>query len=611
MEKGGLGAPEEIMGTLEKSNNDILSYVLKQPAKGQKQAPRMAFTENPDNYANFSGLFIHNEHLLPNYLKKTIRIQDHLIASILRNRANQLSSYGRIRKDRFDIGVNIAIKSEFEALIKPEQMEIIQKRINRAERLILTCGSEEGLDSKEKMSLPEFFYAQVIDGISIGWFGTEVIYKNDNGKRIFNRFRPVDSGSIYFSTKDSDSNSRALRSQSISALRSLQSDGHKINIDIAKLDEANQHYSYVQVVNGTPKQAFTSEELIMTNLYPSNDILLNGYPVSPIDTAITQITTHLSIDAYNRLYFLNGRAAKGMLVLKSDDIDQNVMESIKQQFFASINSVNNSFRVPIFGVGAQDDISWQPMVANSTDGEFQYLSDNVSRCILASFGMSPDEIAAFGYLSKGSNQQSLSESSAEFKLTASRDQALRPLTLQFQHFLSKEILPLIDPELAQLCIIEMSGMDAPSKEQESLSLSQNSPIYYSMNSILKEVEKDQMPKRLGADVIFNERWAVIADKYVNTGEIISDLLDSPAAQLDPILNYRRDPFYQQNLQMILQVAPSRVQAMYASRPFVINQLKSLIADELEDEYAAYGDEPDSNDESQEKQDSELDSGDTE
>jgi len=140
MEKGGLGAPEEIMGTLEKSNNDILSYVLKQPAKGQKQAPRMAFTENPDNYANFSGLFIHNEHLLPNYLKKTIRIQDHLIASILRNRANQLSSYGRIRKDRFDIGVNIAIKSEFEALIKPEQMEIIQKRINRAERLILTCG---------------------------------------------------------------------------------------------------------------------------------------------------------------------------------------------------------------------------------------------------------------------------------------------------------------------------------------------------------------------------------------------------------------------------------------------------------------------------------------
>lgn len=591
---------ENTMEQLNKSNTDILSYVLKSDKKDDKHTPRLAFVENPDKYANYAGIFKHNDYLIPNFLKKQIRTQDHLVASICRNRSNQISAYGHIRKNRFDVGVNIAIKPEFESIVKPEQMDVIQKRINRAEKLLLTCGSEHGLQSNEKMSLPEFFYTQVNDGITIGWFGTEIVYSDVNGKKVFNRFRPVDSGTIYHTSKDADSNAQALRRESIEHLKGLKAQkGIDFKIDFDQLLNSNQHYSYVQVINGTPRQAFTSEELIMTNLFPSNDILFNGYPVSPIDTAITQITTHLSIDAYNRLYFQNGRAAKGMLVLKSDDVDANAIESIKQQFFASINSVSNAFRVPIFGVGSQDDVSWQPMVANSTDGEFQYLSDNVSRCILASFGMSPDEIAAFGYLSKGTGQQGLFEGSNEAKLTLSRDQSLRPLTLQFQHFLSNKILPLIDPELAQICTVEMSGLDAQSKDQESLSLIQNAPTYLDMNSILKQVELDTQPKHLGADVLFNERWAVIMDKYVGVGEVMSELLDNPSAQLNPLFNFRRDPFYSQNIQLMMQVAPIRVQALYASRPYVIDQLKFLVQDELEDEYPDHETAPEDNKQPQE------------
>lgn len=605
MEKAGLAPNAEgIMENLGKSNTDILSYVLKDKDKNAKHTPRLAFTENPDSYATYAGIFKHNEYLIPNFLKKQIRTQDHLIASIIRNRSNQISAYGHIRKNRFDVGVNIAVKPEFESVIKPEQMDVIQKRINRAEKLLLTCGSEFGLESKEKMSLPEFFYTQVNDGVSIGWFGTEIVYSMVNGKKVFNRFRPVDSGTIYFTARDADRQGEALRRQSIQALKDLKGKGFDFKIDFEQLESNEKHYSYVQVISGTPKQAFTSEELIMTNLYPSNDILFNGYPVSPIDTAITQITTHLSIDAYNRLYFQNGRAAKGMLVLRSDDVDQNVLESIKQQFFASINSVTNAFRVPIFGVGTKDDVSWEPMVANSTDGEFQYLSDNVSRCILASFGMSPDEIAAFGYLSKGTGQQALSESSNEYKLTQSRDQSLRPLTLQFQHFLSNKILPLIDPELAQLCTVEMSGLDAQSKDQESTGLIQNSPTYYDMNSILKEVEKDTLPKHLGADVLFNERWGVVTDKFVSAGEMMSGFVDNPSAQLDPLFNYRRDPFYQSNIvQVMLAAAPERIKALYVSKPFVLEQLKMLIQDELEDEYSDHTESPQNDSQEQEDEES--------
>ncbi len=582
---------------LKKSNDEMLSFVLEDNKKPKKNnAPRMAFTEDPVKANDWTGLFKTKNNLVPDFLKKQIRVQNHLVASILRSRSNQTSMFGHIRKNRFDVGVNIKVKDEFESIIKPEQMEVIQKRINRAEKLILTCGSEAGVKDKDKTTLSNFFNVQSSNGLTFGWFATEVIYSFEGHKRVFNRFRPVDAGTIHYIPRNNEKDAQAIRREALTELKNMEGIKDKLDPKIFEHFE-QEDYVYVQVIDGLPEQAFTSDELIMTNMFPNTDVDFNGYPVAPIDTCITQITTHLSIDAYNRLYFQNGRAAKGMLILKSEDIDQATLESIKQQFFASINTVNNAFRVPIFGVQPTDDVQWQPMVANSTDGEFQYLSDQVSRCILASFGMSPDELPGYGHLSRGTNQQSLSESSNEYKLTAARDQGIRPLILQMQHFLSNKILPLIDPELAQICTIEMSGLDSLSRDQESLSLIQNSPTYYDMNGILKEVEKDTLPKRLAAEVLFNERWNLIMDKYVSVGTILSDLIDDTGAQLDIISDYKRDPFYFQNLQILMQTNPVAVQALHMSKPFAFQMLLDLIQDELDDEYSL--DEEDSEDDSEE------------
>src|SRR5690606_2526448 len=92
------------------------------------------------------------------------------------------------------------------------------------------------------------------------------------------------------------------------------------------------HYDWVQVVDGQPRQAFTSKEMLVFNLYSSTDIEHNGYPVSPLDTVASSVTTHISIDVYKKLFFQNGRAAKGMLLIQSDEIDQPTLEDIKQQF---------------------------------------------------------------------------------------------------------------------------------------------------------------------------------------------------------------------------------------------------------------------------------------
>src|SRR5690606_11242789 len=118
----------------------------------------------------------------------------------------------------------------------------------------------------------------------------------------------------------------------------------------------------------------------------------------------------------------------------SDEIDQSVIEDMKQQFNASINNVTNSFRTPIFGVAKEDTINWVSTQPQRKDGEFQFLFDQTTRNILSSFNMSPDELPGFTHLSRGTNQQSLSESNNEYKLIAARDTGIRPLLLHFEAF---------------------------------------------------------------------------------------------------------------------------------------------------------------------------------
>lgn len=538
--------------------------------------PRIAFTEDPVSKDNYFGLFKNKKKLIPDHTIKKIRQEDHLIASILRARGNTMSMFGRIRKDRFDIGIECNIKQEFEEIITPEQRIKIQERIAKALDTLINCGSNEGVSNEDRMLLSEYFYIQGQNGLSFGRFATEVIYDEDDiGQKRFHRFRPVDAGTIMKAVKKGEY-ADDVRQSSIKLLEELN--GSKIDPDSALAGS----YSWIQVVEGIPRQAFTQDEMLICNLFPSTDVEHNGYPVTPLDTIIQSVTTHISIETYNRLYFANGRATKGMIVIKSDEIDQATIEGIKQQFNASINSVGNSFRTPIFGVSSEDNVQWLPLNQQKKDGEFQFLYDSVARNILSAFGMSPDELPGYGHLSKGTNQQSLSEANNEYKLTAARDTGIRPLILKFEDFINEKLFPLVDPELAQICTVNLSGLDSDTRQDEALRLQQDMPIHMNMDEVLDYVDKQIVGKHLAGDIPFNERYQVIVDKYLETSQYMAHTID-PAFMVDPTLKYRRDGFWFQQLEMLGQTNPEALQAYFASRPDAIDVLKMLSEDMLDED----------------------------
>ena len=357
-----------------------------------KKMVRLAFEEDPAAPNRFGGLYKDKLSLLPDRVIKRISFIDDLVASIVRTRGNQVSAFGYLLQDRFSTGLRIDPKTGgvFENL-DPEKKKEIFEKIKKVSKILVTCGYTKKWAEKDKMSLSQFLYLSATNAVRFGRFATEINYIDKNNKREFYSFRPVDPGTIFNAIPHAHEGD-SIRRNALKRLEQIR------NEKLIPEKIVDSEYDYYQVIEGIPVQAFTEEELIVQNCYPSTDVEFNGYPLTPMDTAIAAITTHINITNHNKLYFQNGRAAKGILVIQSDDVDPSLLQDLKQSFNANINSTMNAHKTPVLRVGTGDMVEWKSIESVQRDAEFQYLSDGVSRVILSAFNMSPEELPGYAHL---------------------------------------------------------------------------------------------------------------------------------------------------------------------------------------------------------------------
>jgi hypothetical protein len=467
---------------------------------------RLAFESDPTERNNNGGLYEMKLRLIPDDVLKRIAIQDDLVAAIVNARANVLSSFGRRQPDRFSTGFRIEpMAGIMEKLTDPAKKKQLLKDIELAERRLTTCGATDKWGTEERyMTFSQFLYMTTRNAVVNGRIASEIIYTKSpegQGKKDFKAFRPLDVGTIFRAVKDPGHELENVRKQGLKLLEYYTKE--KIPVDQQSIPD---NFDWVQVIRGRVMQTFSDEECAVHNFYPVSDIELNGYPITPIDTIITQVVTHINIGEHNKLYFQSGRAARGMLVLESDSVDDDTIASIKQQFNASINSVQNAWRMPVFGINPGDKITWEPIDSGARDMEFQYLSDSNARAILSAFLMSPDELPGYTHLSRGSNSQALSEGDNEYKLTAARDVGLRPLMSQMEDFVNARLFPLIDPDLAKICTVKFLGLESLSPEKEATRIATDAPLHMTMDEVLSAVEKQPVGIEAGGSINFNQQW---------------------------------------------------------------------------------------------------------
>ena len=534
--------PMQTLESLEKSVRNTIVGV-----QNGNEITKLAFDEDPRQPNMWSGIWKRKTNQIPDAVIKRIAIADELVAQITQARSCHVSSFGRELQDRFSTGYKFQpVPGATDEMDEDEKREFFES-IREASKLLGTCGHRFGVPKDQHISLASFLYQQARNAVLFGRFATEIIYAEEDGKRVFHRFGPVDAGSVYKAIPQADSQGDKVRQEALTELERLQ------NKRLEPERVQKHEYAFYQVINDRPVQAFTSEELDVWNVYPVTDWELGGYPLTPLDTVICSVTTHLNIMQMNRLYFQYGRAARGMIVISSEDADQAMIDSIRQAMQANINGVQNSYRVPVFGVGKDDKIAWQPFEQQGgRDMEFQYLSDANARSILAAFQMSPEELPGYQHLARGSNSQTLAESNNEYVLTAARDVGIRPLLAHFQDFLNQRILPLIAPKLVDKVMIKLHGLDANTPEKEATRLQQDSVIHMNMDEVLEAVEKDPIGAAAGGQLPLNPQWLQAVSPFMKVGQIRAVFFDDPAAAKDPQWNYVRDPFWFQQQQMLMQ-----------------------------------------------------------
>ena len=543
-----------------KAPKSIVFSILEDLQKSQfnygsvKQEPiRLSFDQDPSRTDIYHGLYQDKPYLLPAALIKKIHRTDDLFAAILNVRSNHLSMFGRPRSSRFDIGFEIVVDREYTEKMDEEQKKKVVERVSKAEKRLYMCGSDVGYADSDKQTFPQLLKMLTMDALRFGRMTTEIVHPKDDPEA-FHSLRAVDAGTIYKIVPHSEQGAQQLREASKKLLERIKEgdfDSEAFDRQIAEW--VNGKYAYVQMTDNRPIQAFRATDIIVHDVYPITDIEYNGYPLTPLDTIISQITTHINITQHNKLYFQSGRAARGMLVIKSDSVDRQVVENVKLQFNASINGVQNSWRMPVFGCGAQEDIAWVPLDSSgSRDGEFQILADANARAILAAYQMSPDEIPGYGHLSRATGSQTMSESNNEFKLEAARDVGLRPLILTVQDMINSRIFPLIDEELSKHATIVLSGLDAddPLRETERLTAEMN--VHATYNYIMETVDKNVIPKELGGEFPLNPQFQKVLDTYLTVGQVLEFFFGIPNASKDPAYAYVRDPLWMQWQQMVQQ-----------------------------------------------------------
>jgi hypothetical protein len=529
---------------------------------GENNISRLAFETDPRQFNNFAGVYHAKLKLIPDTILKRIAIQDSLVASIVRARQNHLTSFGRPRPDRFSSGFIIKPNTGTLDKLDAEGKKKFAEQVERAIKLISTCGHTEGQPDEYQKTFSEYLGLSVRSAVVCGRIATEIVYAQDDGSdtKRFHHFACTDAGTIYKATTDK-TGQESIRKEAYHLLCKLT--GEKL---VAERWNENGKYSWVQVIEGTPEQVFTADEMRVYNFYPVPDVELDGYPVTPIDTVITAITTHINITTHNKLYFQSGRATRGMLILKSDDASPAMIHQIKQQFNASINGAPSAWRMPVFGVPTDGEITWQPIDSGGgRDAEFQYLTDMNAREIMTAFMMGPDELPGWSYLSRGTASQALSESNSEYKMEAGRDVGIRPLLASFEDFINAELLPLIDLDLSKKARISLLGLEAQTEEKESTQLQTSAEVYLTFDDILQKVEKSPVGKEWGGQIPLNPVFKTYLDTYRTVGEIREHFMGIKDASKDPNWAFPQNPMWFQNQQLMQAAQQAQAQAQQAQQ----------------------------------------------
>jgi hypothetical protein len=477
---------------------------------------------------------------ISNHILKIVTRRDPIVSTIIHTRANQVAGFCKLPNDRFDIGFQLKVKHP-DSQPDPDEIRMMEK-------YVLNCGETENRDPEDKLTFDAFGYMTSSDFLAYGHTAIENVKRGDGG--LF-AFLPLPAETIYHANR-SPLGQQAAESM-IAATRGaidalLQRNGEDTDKGPnAEIENEDGRLGYVQVINGKIVEGFGFDDITFARIYTQADIDLQGYALGPLERAVSMVTAHLQIENHQKMFFTHGVASKGLLVIQGD-VTPNQLRTLQAQWTNQVTGPQSAWRTPI--LAGIRGVQWQPFMTGSRDMEYAAYQDHVLRTMHACFAIDPEE-TGFGYLSKGTEQRSLGESSNEWKIEASRDRGLRPLLARLESILNEDLLPKWNPILADKYQFTFVGLDAETRGEEIERLKEEVQLHTTLNEAREEAELE--PMKYGGDMILNPLLLQVIQANLPKGVFMETFMGVQGASERPDLQYIPDPLWFQWQQLQMQI----------------------------------------------------------
>lgn len=358
-----------------------------------------------------------------------------IINSIIKTRKNQVADFAEPQENKYSTGFVIRKKPKFGI---EQKMDNKDKKIAYAITEFILKGGN--VSEWEHDDFDTFIRKIVDDSLTYDQLTFECI-RNRRGQ--LESFMATDAATFRMADSyfDKDYDNVFFQRNGANVWADRNDFGPKVH---------GYYPAYVQVYQNVKVNEFYPWELCFGVRNPSTSIYANGYGCSELEELINVVTSMLWGDEYNRRFFSQGSAPKGLLRIKGTN-NEAALQQFKQQWQSMITGVMQSWKTPV----VEADVDWIDLQKNNRDMEYSSWMEYLIKLSCAIYSIDPSEI---GWdISRSSGNGGLFEGSQEQRLKHSKDKGLYPLLKFLQRKINKYIIEQINPDF-ELVFVGLNGL---------------------------------------------------------------------------------------------------------------------------------------------------------
>jgi len=408
-----------------------------------------------------------------------------IINAVIKTRINQVASFAEPQRDKYSLGYKIQKRANFAGEEQKELTTLERKEIDGIMNFLENCGRNNKWDGDD---FDAFIRKITRDSLVYDQSCFEVV-RDRRGLPV--EFFAIDGASIRIaqSYEDAKEEQKFYKTpqEGQNTFRSFYSNP----FNNSKEKEVKGYYpSHVQIYNQMVVAEFLPWEICFGIRNPDTNLYLLGYGTSELEELVSTITGLLWGEEYNRRFFKQGSAPKGILKVKNASLNPSKLQEFRQEWMATMRGIGGAHRTPIM----DGDVDFVDLQKNSRDMEWGKWLEFLIKISCAVFLIDPAEVNF--PLSGNSAGRALFEGSNEARIKHSKDKGLSPLLRFHQKRLNKYLITPLNPKYE----LAFCGIDSATPKEE---LELDSLAVKTCNTV-NEIRKKRGDKPIeGGDIILD------------------------------------------------------------------------------------------------------------